>query len=612
MEPVQNDFQLAIQRLRHYATAPDGAADWIEDHVSAFITDFVTGQSTWCPIKSLPDTPHPQTGRSYRDFWLWQRDNVIIPATTRKPDGFLKYHTILLIMPRGEAKSFLSVLLLLWRLFCLPKQSIILGANSSGQSRWALYDIARDLIVNSPLLYSIIDSNGSIEEKAIELHDDDGNVMSSIRSISTSSGIYSNATAISFSELFMQAPDGKYYYQLDSSRRNVPNSQMLVDSTVSDPEHVLHRLYRAGISGDDDGILVVYRHSDSGSYKDYLHPMNTQEQLNSFRGKFTPSEFRRYFLNLWQAGSDKVYAPEVVMSIQYAGAYGELGRVSDIVTNCKKILDYESDEYNYSASVRDEMEKRLLPLPYSLALNGHSRLIESNEVRALGDLYKTHWGVGVGIDFSDPLKNDITEGARTILTVTMKGLPGSMIDPDLHLRLGDSVKYLYINAGTFHIESAEVEDAQRKIDEVFGLFGNVNSVCAERYGAERLRGYCEDNDIRLELISPTYDRQRAAFNYFYNLVMTGRYKSVRVPLAGYESEWLEEEEMLAFVYDPVKKFYGSMSKKKRQGVQDDSMYARAWGIYGLREVTVEGFLTANYNPFVGLVSSSSGLVGRYT
>jgi hypothetical protein len=497
----------------------------------------------------------------------------------------------------------------------LPAQTIILGANSKDQSKFALYDILVKLIKNSPKLIHILGYE-NILEKEIRLRNNRGDVVSRIIAVSAFTGIYSNITAYGFSELFAMT-NPSFFYQLDSSRRNIPNSQGYIDSTVSEKGHVLHTLYEASplVTNADPGIHFCYRFSNRARQEDYLHPCNTQEQLDSFRTKFTAAEFARYFKNTWTLVDLSVFKPAAILAARYIGYNGVVGMQSHILKNCQMIVQLEEEQQTEvlvdNRSQIDLFKSEMTPLPYALHTDFHPTCISIGELQLLGDIYDTNWAVGVGCDFADPLKDEITKGAQTIVSFVVKGLPGSRSNPHLHLTLQDNARYIYFLIHLIHVESNEASEVQEKLEDFAYEFGSIQTLCSERWGAGELRKYCEENNIKIELISPTYDRQRTGFNEFYRLVQSGLLKIPETMVRGKETDDILHEEMLAFRHDVHKKWYGSMTKGNKNGVQDDSMFAVCWALYGLREVTPDDFGTHSGGVFMGSVTTNKDLVGEY-
>ena len=616
MTPAQQEMAIRA-KMRFYQQDHLGAETWIEDHICTNVLDFELGIERWVLIGELNKmkTPHPITRRSYYDMWTWQKENYIRPATARDENGMLLYHTVINCQPRGEGKSYQTCLLILRRFFCLPGQTIILGANSKDQSRFALYDILVKLIRNSPKLINILGEE-NILEKEIRLKNFKGEVVSRIIAVSAFTGIYSNITSYGFSEIF-DMTNPKFFYQLDSSRRNIPNSQGYIDSTVSSKEHILYTLYEASplVKNTDPGILFCYRYSLTGNQEDYLHPCNTQAQLDSFRTKFTPAEFAKYFKNTWTTVDSNVFSKAAVLSTRYIGFNGVLGQQSHVIQNCQVTAKLEEqqerDSLRDNRSQIDLLQSQMMPIPYALELDFQPMCISMHDLGHLSDVYDTNWAIGVGADLADPLKDEINKGARTILSFIAKGLPGSKHQPDLHMRLGKEARYIYFLIHLVHIDSNEPSEIQEKLEDFLYEFGSIQTFCSERWGAATLRKYCEESYIKIELISPTYDRQRMGFNEFYRLVTSGLFKSPKTVIEGKEQDDILEEEMLAFRHDVIKKWYGSLTKKKPTGVQDDVMFSICWNLYGLREVTPDEFGVRTGAIFMGSTMNNGDMAGSY-
>jgi hypothetical protein len=87
----------------------------------------------------------------------------------------------------------------------------------------------RDIILNSPDLLMEVGGARNIQEKQIHIKNELNKVESFIRAISSFSGIVSNITGYTFSEIFdMKNP--KFFVQLDGSTRNIPNALGVIDS----------------------------------------------------------------------------------------------------------------------------------------------------------------------------------------------------------------------------------------------------------------------------------------------------------------------------------------------------------------------------------------------
>jgi hypothetical protein len=310
-----------MSQVEIYRNGGEGFILWAEKYLRIPVYNNDSPIPTWTYVRDLSRVPDKITGKSFWEMWCNQKE-VLRQALVMK-NGRLKHRLIVLCWPRGEGKSAVACLVQLWKFFCFPRQQIMLGANSKDQVKFVHFDIMRDIILNSPELLEIV-GRRNVQEKEIRLCDSSGNVGSLIRSISSFSGIVSNITGYSFSEMFdMKNP--KFFVQLDGSTRNMPNALGVIDSTVSELTHILHKLYQTHRKGKDPSLFFNYRCSKEGRQEDMWHPYNNQAQLDSYREKFPDVEFNRYFKNVWSAGSNRFFSKEIVQATHYLGINTSLG-----------------------------------------------------------------------------------------------------------------------------------------------------------------------------------------------------------------------------------------------------------------------------------------------
>jgi hypothetical protein len=591
-----------------YRNGGEGFIRWAEDFVWVPVYPEGSEYAEWMPISDLPTEVNPSTGRSYRDLWHSEQE-IMLKALEMKDQRF-RYRLLVFCWPRGEAKSFLACMIQAWRFFCWPKQTIMLCANSKDQTKFVHFDIIRDIVLNSPNLLEIVRKH-NVREKEIRMRDEDENVVSFIRPISSFSGIVSNITGYSFSEIFqMKSPT--FFSQIDGSVRNVPNALGIIDSTVSSKEHILYHLYETYKAGKDETLFFSYRFSKEGHFEDYWHPNNTQTQLNSYRSRFLMGDFERYFLNLWSAGATKVFSQAMVDGIEYLGADNTTGnhsRVMDICEERVKITEGlgEAMEKGIESrrlevltgelwAVSDIYQTGVLPAP-----------VEALDV--LGDMYDTDWAILAGLDRADPMKRSTkSTAARTILTVVAKGLPGS------RSRLLDVMAapmYIYFLLYLSNIGDHSLELLKSEITVVNDEYDGLDVLTAERWGVWDLEKWCEENTIAFEAVYPTYDRQKIAFSELYYLINTGRFKTPPVEVYGSKELNILREELLAFDHDPDAKFFGSPEKRRKTGIQDDSVYSLTWAIFGGRLIAADAFRVRRGKEFFGAMVQSGDVLGVY-
>lgn len=604
-----------------YRNGGEGCAQWIEDFCFAPVYPEGSDIAEWISMGELPDIINPKTNRSHK--YIWEEQKKILKDCLRMENGRFLYSLIVFCWMRGEGKSFLLCLVLLWKFFNWPRQLITLGANSKDQVKFVHFDIMSDTIKNSPKLLTLIGGERNLQEKEIILRDSKGNKKSTIRSISSFSGIVSNITGYSFSEIFdMKNP--KFFVQLDGSIRNMPNSFGMIDSTVSAKTHVLYDLYQNSILGKTKKVYFSYRSSNKGDVGDYWHPNMDADQLNDYRAKFPFGEFERYFLNKWSSGSQKTFSDEMIEEMGIMGVDNfimghneiktlieekhELLNVMEELT--KRGLAHEQSENILRINVIDN---RFVPVEryYSLKDKYNNNLPMSIEqLNNLGEIFDTRFAVLAGADFADPYA--MKGIARTIVSVMAKGLIGSKSNPYAHISIaGSTPQYVYFLMSMYNIETNSLDDAKKLLEELNEEYDGIDTFCSERFGAWDMSKWCEDRDIAFEPIYPNYGRQRDAFREVFMAVKDGRFKAPAISIHGSKKEDILREEMSLFDHDPDRKWFGSPEKLEKHGVQDDVLFSIAWCMYGGRMLTPDEFRLRKTIQNYGFFIPNRGLLGKY-
>ena len=598
-----------------YMSGAEGFIKWTEDYVRIKI--YIDGLAVWCPMNMLPTKVNPETGRCSRDMWNFQKS--VARECLQMRDGKFIKRLVALCWMRGEGKSLFVCLIQLWKFFNFPAQQIMLGANSKDQVKFVHYDIMRDIILNSPKLIAIVGER-NVQEKQIMLKNAKGHVVSMIRSISSFSGIVSNITGYTFSEIFdMKNP--KFFTQLDGSIRNIPNALGVIDSTVSAKDHILYRLYDTYRKGLDPSLYFSHRDSPKGSHKDFTNPEMTQAQLNSYRAKFPSREFSMYFKNTWDAGSKKMFTEDLYLAMRYIGFRNSLGEQVKVRATIEAHLKArEENKIPHGEEFRDEtfdrMKTDLLPITdiYELKTSfNQPRDITMDELEKLGNVYNTDFALLVGADRADPMKIDITSGARSIVTLIAKGLPGSRNNPEIYLQKDTTVlKYIYFLIGIKHVQHNDITTIKQVVEKWDEAYDGVSTLCTERWGMWDIGEWAEDLEIEFFPLTASYPVQRDGFSEMYGLINEGRLKSPPTVIRGSKGDDILEEEMLLFDHDPIRKFYGSPEKREKLGIQDDTMFAINWSIYGGRFMGVDDFRQRNVITSLGEYhQDDKTLVGQY-
>lgn len=611
-----------MSTMDEYRNGGDGFIKWAEENACVPIHPIGSTVSVWTEFGKLPSTKHPDTGRSYKEMWKAQQV-IIREALRMDSNGFFIHRLIIFCWPRGEGKSFIICLIMLWKFFCWPAQQIPLGANSKDQIKFVHYDIMRRIIWNSPKLLKKI-GRRNIKVKDITIRNQKGETVSSIWCVSSFSGIFSNINGYTFSEIYAMKNED-FFNEFDGSVRNVPNAFGSIDSTVSPKMHVLYRLFEATRQGKDKTTFFSYRCSQKGAQEDYWHPYMTEKQLNSYRIKFPLGAFERFFLNLWTAGAENVFTSEMIEATNYFGADNLLqnhGQVIELVKKRTEIIDSEKkfnpefrDKLWSQSDAIDKIEQRLWPVESVYTIKSDQGLpaaASPDVLTKLTDLFDTDWAILTGCDRADPMK--VRTAARSIVTVIAKGLPGSRSAP--HAISASIPHYFFALLNLVHVADSSIEGIKEVIRGANMAYDGVDMFCAERWGVHDAPAWLEEEDIKFDIIYPTYDRQKAGFVELYRLYETGRFKAPQCVVPGSKSPDILKEEPSAFMHNPLpgptgpRGFY-SAEKDEKYGIQDDVMYSVAWTIYGGRMLGINDFRARSNKVFFGQIFQKRDLLGNY-
>ena len=617
--PIIDTSQMSYaEKLKVWRNGGQGFIQWCEDQVCLAIYEEGSDIPKWVPMSEMSTEVNPETGRSYRDCWEFQKPIFMEALQMRK--GRFKHRLIVLCWMRGEGKSLMACLIQLWKFFCFPKQSIMLGANSKDQVKFVHYDIMREIILNSPNLLELVGEK-NIQEKEIRLQNSKGNTVSIIRSISSFSGIVSNITGYTFSEIFdMKNP--KFFVQLDGSIRNMPNALGVIDSTVSSKTHILYKLYQSSLEKSASSLTFFsYRCSKTASYKDFFNPMMTQTQLDDYMMKFPPIEFDRYFRNTWESGVGKIFTEEMVEAMYILSVHPNglvipgTNMIQTFIKNMKALQ--EDPNPRDSGQNYADMQRRVVKMSSVYKVSRSSIFHDCatiDDLKRLSDIYDTDWAIGVGADRADPLKIT-TRGARTIVSCVAKGLMRSRSNPGEVYDIKAINSYIYINLGLFHIQDSSLKGIKEVINICQDTYDGIDRFTAERWGMFDIVSFLEDQEISYELISPSNEKQRMAFSEMFMIVSGERFKTTTCGVAGFKMDDLFKEEALVFEQNEeegTKLWYGSPEKGERYGIQDDSIYATTWNIYGMREITALEFRERGNTQFMGAYIPNKELKGTYS
>jgi len=607
---------------RNYKDGAEGMIQWCNDFVCVPVYAEGDDMATWVRLGELSDVVNPKTNRSSKQMWESQCE-ILREALVMKDNRFL-YRLIVFCWPRGDGKSLLACLVQLWKFFNWPRQQIMLGANSKEQTKFVHYDIIRDIIINSPRLYEMIGGERNIQEKEIRIVDAEGNVRSMIRSISSFSGIVSNITGYTFSEIFdMKNP--KFFVQLDGSIRTIPNALGVIDSTVSAKDHILYKLYQNFMTGKSKTVFFSYRFSRRGDVEDYWNPNMDEDQLRDYETKFPLGDYERYFLNKWNSGNVKVFSKEIIEETNIIGCDNYTlnhETIREVLTEKTKVEELILDLADYRKKGDQKnlpifqdrlrfMEKRFRKVDdlYVLKDNYSQPMKVPNfKLNELGDKFMTDWAVLAGLDMADPYA--IRGKARSIITIVAKGLPGSRGNEYLSATI--SPKYIYFLLMLAVAPKNSIDNIKDLLEEADAEYQGIDTLCSERYGVWDMEAWSVEKSIKFEPVFPNYERQREAFKEYYVAFKEGRYKAPTVYVPGSKNRDIFREEHENFDHDSETKWFGSSEKNETHGIQDDTVFSGMWTIFGGRLLTAADFRPRLItNESFGYFEENRNLIGNY-
>ena len=611
---------LQTKKKPHYRDGGEGFIRWCEENVCVAIYPEGSDVVQWVSMNELPTEKNLETGKSYKQLWD-EQCKIVRLALKMKNKRFVK-RLIVLCWQRGEGKSILACLIQLWKFFCWPNQLIMLGANSKEQTKFVHFDVMANIIRHSPRLLVLVGKKNILERGIIRRMDKNSAPISTIQTVSTFTGIYSNITGYTFSEM-MNMKNPKFFTEIDGSTRNVPNALGVIDSTVSAKDHVLFSLYQADIKGDDPSLYFSHRETKKGIVEDYWNPNMTQGQLNSYKIKFPLGEFEKFFLNTWSAGIDSVFAPELIEAMGYIGVDGGIGNQREILNVLQERYEIEDAIAKFKAKGLDIAEQKtaqiarlmdpLVPIEkyYALESGGRPVMAPISALEVLTDVYDTYFAVSMGIDRADPMKETL-RGARTVCSIIAKGLPGSRSNPAMFDDALAVPNYVYFVLYVTVLEDNTLESFKQLIKTVQYEYDGVDMVAGERWGLWDLMEWCTENDITAEAFFPTYATQKGAFTEFYLAVRDGRFKSPKMAIQGSTGETdLLREEMGAFDHDLDRKWFGSPEKNDTYGIQDDAVFATGWALYGSKVLNINDFRQRKGLMSFGTYVPAPDLIGKY-
>jgi hypothetical protein len=607
---------LYAKRLPVYRNGGDGFIAWAEENVC--VDAYIPGTSIKKPtyLSDLSREPEPETGKTWWDLWCWQRSEIK-KALVLREDGRLKHNLVVFCTERGEGKSFMAVLIVLWKFCCLAGQRIFLAANSKEQSSFAHREEIDKIVRISPVLLGLIGGEKAIKQRELAIYDSKGRKISFITTVSTFTGVLSNATGFTFSEFFASPPDGRFFSEIYGSMRNTPNALGVIDSTVSTRDHRLYRIYeniQKGLPGTETQYFL-FKSNPGAKIENYYSPANTQSQLDAFRTTFTPGEFQMFFENTWDSATSGLFSDTDIEIADVLGMNGAMlnhEEIKEVVEACKQkesIPDrIQGSDMGVTADYEAiaEMKRPFVPVSRYLSnIDEHNFYIPTEELEELGNILDTDWCIGIGVDRADTIKT--TTGAQSALVCVAKGLPGSRSNPYLYLvdgGEGKSPDYIYIPVGVYVTDFGAANEIQAIIQEWHSQYNGIEGFAADKFGMQDLPGWLIEQELidKPEVLQFSYNVQRAVMMMLFNALKRGRFKKPNINIPGVRGSDILVEQMKHYVHRSVNgtRFeFSSDEKGKKGGVQDDTLEALALAIYSVRMKGLDSFKSIRAKSFFG-------------
>lgn len=496
---------------------------------------------------------NPKTSKFEPLVWLnWQVTEILrvmLPSDQDKTK--FKYTTMVFCWPRRSGKTLVASLIDAWIADIFDNQNVVIAANSENQAQSTAFDLCRETVRNSPALKSKA-TVGMLNIKFLQTGSEITAVPRSIPSM------YGQSVNCGHPTELCVAKNDEHYQVLASSTGDVQGI-MLVDSNFGSVSNIVYQLVELGMSGQDPTIgvsLIAYANIEE-AIEHNLSPYITAKWLRSRQMQMTSGEFKRNHLNQPSEGAQNMFDEN-----QCAGIVAE--------------WSYPLTKEEYRQIVEDRYIIHMLGGGYDGSLSFSKR----------GD--RTVWAYTIKGELRDSiLLKDYGD---------QFGLIGGSDDPemkDISQAYTEPYEYIVLECG--EIKNNDQQAIKRVILYCQGKYGDASKVSLENYQAAALYQWCSDNNIPAELVSPTQNVQVAMFNLFYQLVNSRRLKSLK-------GQWLFQKELELFQADEVNNEFGlskqvklkvsldeaidverSKDEPETVWVKDDSVYAVAHSIYGLKD-----------------------------
>lgn len=563
-----------------YRNGGDGLIAWAEEYMMRWDG----AASAWIPHRMVE---HQK--KVFREA---------LELSSRNPLTF-KHRIIVFCRPRGDFKTFDVCTLLMWRFFNFPGERIVLGANSKSQSEFLQFDLITSTLLNSPKLEDII-GRDNIQRRAIQyLNPKNNDVISSIQTTTTGTGLVSNATVVAFSELY-RMKDALLFTELAGSIRGVHNGMVLVDSTVASRGHILHRMYEEYKTGRNPLLYVDYY------CKKHYNPNITQAELDNYKSLFLPHEFRMFFDNTWDDAGNSVFNKRQIRETRVLGVDGgelnhaEVAQALRDVETCELAIETCERESVAEGDLADlQVELGELVKRFSWVDQLYEMPAQIEDIIKIQALVDSSLVITVGLDRALPFSE---HGDRTIMTTVARGSLGT--------EEGIKPIYFMLRLDVIPDEDSDV-NIKTLIEQIMGEYQGIENIALELYQTADILAWCLRQGYECEHITSTITKQKALFTEMYTAIASGCLKAPGVPyqvvdkgvlvesafmLEDHAAKWdnhdLWRSEMAVFEHQVKLKaegltfteWFGSPEKNTQGGMKDDAVYATAIAMHAGRNV----------------------------
>lgn len=526
-------------RNKVYPATYEGFMKWIKDNIYRY--DHKQGR--WIPF-----VPNEIQREFYKNVFALDEN------------GLFKHRFIRLSRPRGDFKSFDTVLIFLFRFFNMPNEKILLAANSRDQSDFALFRIARDIIWNSPNLAAMASTPAlEVKDKEIVLMSGKKNVFSIIQPIASKIGTLSNATCICFSEIY-KSRDEDFIVELEGSIRAVRNAMTIIESTVSPKDHYFYREYEAYLEGNNPQLYFQY-------YCDkHYNPDITEQELAKYKRTMKPHDYRRFFVNRWEDAAYGLFTKSKILEMGHMGIDGILRPSEEFSAALNEIVDLEAKLNTFEGTkVAPDLYRQIKQIKARLTpVDSLYTLPATREdLNRLEEIYDTKFLIGMGLDRAKQMDK---RSDRSALVTIAKGV------------LSEFVR-IYFVLDVFMPPESKMRYFVERIIELNHEFGWIDYIELEEYLSKDIWDWCVESGFEASLSKQTYPHQDQIFDQLWQAVESGCFKCPTVPVWVDDNDRVHHEpppkgradivrfEMTEFEHDPPKPparkgYFGSPYKKK--------------------------------------------------